>query len=74
MKEELPLLFEKECNNQLRLIWIAMSSCLYNETKLRDYQSANDPKRPIDLMSPAQRNKELSRICKLINDILLRND
>jgi hypothetical protein len=65
---ELPPLLEKAQKGGVKILWIAVSSSLYEETDIEKYQAANDPRQPLDLMSPAMRNRELVKICKFIRD------
>jgi internalin A len=63
--ELLPLLNSAETKG-VTIIWIAVSHSLYKETGIVDYQSANDPSRPLDSLSPTELNQELAQICERI--------
>ncbi len=63
---ELPPLLAASRNHGLRIVWVAVSASAYGETEIGDYQSANDPARPLDTLTPAKLNAELVRICETI--------
>jgi len=44
--------------------WV--SRCLYRETAIAEYQSANDPARPLDSLSTSKQNGVITEICKQI--------
>ncbi len=67
-KYELPILLNKNKNKELRIIWIAVSSSLFDKTEIRTIQSANNPDKPLDLLPQAIRNRELVHICKIIKE------
>jgi hypothetical protein len=52
------------------VIWIAVSTSLYEQTDIAALQAANDPSRPLDLLTPARRNKELHSIGQKIIEAL----
>ncbi len=68
-KHELPLL-EAARKEGLSILWIAISTSWYTETCIAEYQLVNNPAKPFDSLSRAERNKELVRICEKIKTAL----
>lgn len=60
-KNELPPLLANKT-----VFWIAVSPCLYEETELAQFQSANDPSKSIESLKGAARNSAWVSICKKI--------
>jgi hypothetical protein len=63
---ELKPILEAAEQQHITLLWIAVDYCLYQHTGLAPYQAMNDPARPLNSFSGAQRTRELMRICKKI--------
>ena len=63
-EKEMAYFLEISQQENVRILWIAVSKSLYELTPLRNIQCANDPKRPLDSLSEAEQNAELTKICK----------
>jgi GTPase SAR1 family protein len=67
-EHELPPLLNAAEEEGLRVIWVAVSDCLYAETAIADYQAANDPTSPLDSLRGAELNTALRRVCEQIKE------
>ncbi len=63
---ELPLILDRWHAGELGLVWIAVSSALFELTPLADIQAGNDPKRPLASMSASECDAELVRLARTI--------
>jgi hypothetical protein len=71
-ERELPPLLAAAEREQLTILCIHLSASLYAETELETYQAANDPGRPLDMLTPAEQNQQLVNICQQIKTALAR--
>jgi len=62
-KHELPPLLNAARNKGTTIFWIYISSCLYEQTEIAEYQAAHDVSRPLDQLTKPQRQGALSEIC-----------
>jgi hypothetical protein len=60
-----PLLKTAE-RNGVKIVWVCVSSCLYDETGIEAYQAAHDISRPLDSLNAAECNATLVSICREI--------
>jgi hypothetical protein len=66
VSNELPSLLDTAANDGLTIFWIAVRPSVYQQTALERYRAANDPAKPLATMTPANRDKELVKICERI--------
>jgi hypothetical protein len=66
VEEELPYFLKVADEEDVKIVWLLLSSCLYEETELRDYQAAHNISRPLDTLSEAERRAVWVEICKNI--------
>ena len=65
-EDELGPLLEAAETQGVSILWVCLSACLYDETGIEAYQAAHDPSRPLDSLTPAERNAALVGICREI--------
>jgi len=63
---ELPPLLDAALKEGVKIIWIPISYCLYDETEIGEYQAVHNPNQPLDALSPADLNQALVKISKII--------
>jgi tetratricopeptide (TPR) repeat protein len=59
---ELPILLRKAKAGGLTVLWMHLSSSLYQATELEEYQAAHDISKPLDLMTEPEQAKVLAEI------------
>ena len=69
-EHELPGLFAAADERDLRIIWIAISASAYADTAIEKYQSANDPRSPLDTLDAAAQNIALIKIYEHVRTAL----
>ncbi len=62
LDEELPFILESAEREQVRLMWVAVSSAPYDDLGIGQYQALNDPQRPLDSLDTGEQNSELTAI------------
>ena len=65
---ELPPLLEAAEREGLTIIWIPVSTSLFKETPIADYQAAHDTSKPLDGLSASAVNQALADICEKIKE------
>jgi hypothetical protein len=65
-EHELTHLLEAAEKQGLVILWVYVSSCLYDETEIGDYQAAHDISKPLDGLTPAEQNRVLVDVCRKI--------
>ena len=68
--EELPHLLNAAKKEGLTIVWIAVGFSSYEDTEIADYQTVNDPSRPLNSLSESQMDFELVKIAKVIDSTL----
>lgn len=70
MNVELPELIKASEERDLKILWVAVIPSLYEETAIADFQSTNNPAKPLANLSPAKAQREIVEICKKVLDAL----
>jgi internalin A len=70
LKNEMPQLLAAAEKRGLTILWIAISASLFEETPIAKYKALNNPARPLDRLSPAERNEALVKICQQIKECI----
>lgn len=68
--KEVPKLLESAQHKGLRVLWILLSDCLWNETEIASYQALHSPTAPLDSLEESEVNTALVAICKEIKRAL----
>lgn len=70
--EELPRFFEDARKGGLIVLWIAIKASAVSETPIANYKALNDSKNPLIGRHYAHRDRELERICRVIQETWLK--
>lgn len=62
MNHELPALLKRVKKGEVRLVWVAAEHSGVAATELANFQAANDPGRPLEVLSKPQRNAAMAHI------------
>jgi hypothetical protein len=65
-EHELTPILEAASKEGLVILWVYVSSCLYDETEIQHYQAAHDVAKPLDRLKPSERGDVLVAICRKI--------
>jgi hypothetical protein len=65
-EHELPPLLDAAKKEGLRILWVYISHCLYDETEIERYQAANEISKPLDSLTPSEQNRVLADVCRNI--------
>jgi hypothetical protein len=63
--ESVPLLHEAE-EGRVRILWVPVRDSAYKQTRLKNYQAAIDPKKPLATWPKAKRDQAWVKICEEI--------
>jgi ATP-dependent Clp protease ATP-binding subunit ClpX len=70
VEEELPYFLRVAEEEDVKILWLLLSSCLYEETPLGDYQAAHDLATPLDSLSDSSRRKVLVEVSRNIKTLV----
>jgi hypothetical protein len=69
---ELPYLLQAAEREGLQICWALLSECLYETTRLTEFQAAHNIETPLDTLNEAQRNVALAKIARDIKQLVDR--
>lgn len=69
LREEIPQLEERVRAGTLRLLWIPVRDCLWQESAIANYQAACDPSRPLASLSESERDHALVQVARAIERV-----
>jgi hypothetical protein len=65
-ERELPPLLEAAKREGVAILWVPVKSSAYKVTEIEKYQAVHPPEKPLASLRPADRDKALVEICKVI--------
>jgi hypothetical protein len=65
-KHELPPLLEATKKQGPIILWVYISTCLYDRTEIEGYQAAHDISKPLDSLTRGKQNAVLADVCRKI--------
>jgi O-acetyl-ADP-ribose deacetylase (regulator of RNase III) len=68
-EEELPPLLASAEEQGLKILWVYLSHCLYDEAGIGVYQAAHDIGRPLASLRRAKSDEELLKVCQEIKKV-----
>ena len=71
-QHELPALLSAASHNEVALLPVIVSDCLYESTDLAQFMSINDPTRPLRKLGIAERDKIWATLAREVDKVLLR--
>jgi hypothetical protein len=60
---ELPYLLKAGDERGVKILWVSVSSCMYEQTDLKDIQCVNEPAKPLDNFKSAAQKAAIKKIC-----------
>ncbi|MEV4516897.1 ATP-dependent Clp protease ATP-binding subunit ClpX [Dactylosporangium sp. NPDC049525] len=70
VKEELPFFLKAAAENDVKIVWVLLGHCLYEETQLVHYQAAFDPALPFDGMTDSARRSAWAKVCREVKALV----
>ena len=68
---EVPQLLEAAKSRGLRILWVLISDCLWNETEIANYQAVQMPPVPLDSLGESAAKTALKAVCEEIKRALM---
>ena len=67
-ENELSIILNAVEKDELKLFWVLVSKCLYDQTRLVNFQPANNLKKPLESLPKYKQDEVLNDICKKIKN------
>ena len=61
-------IFREAADGRMRIVWVLIRECGWQETPFKDYQSALPPEKPLAEMLPAKRARAWRKVCESIKN------
>ncbi len=68
--DEVPQLLKAAGDDGATVFWVCLSPCLWQQSPVAEYQSANDPDKPLDQMTKSKRKAVWQTICQKLLKVL----
>jgi hypothetical protein len=65
-EQELPFLLESADREGVRLLWVLVGDCLYDQTRIGEFQAAHDISTPLNGLGEAELDRALVQISRSI--------
>ena len=73
VREELPFFLKAAAENDVKIAWVLLGQCLYEETPIVEYQATFDPKNPLDGMTDSARRSAWAAVCREVKALVEEN-
>ena len=67
-RHELLPIIDSARQRGLRIYWVPVAASAYDQTEIASFQAVHDPRRPLEQLTPAERNAAWVRICREIGE------
>jgi hypothetical protein len=68
-QHELPPLLDAAERQGVTIFWICLGPCLFEKTRIADYQAAHDVSRPLSMLDEAPREAAVKEICEKLLEL-----
>lgn len=69
-EQELSPLLKSAQQEGVKILWICLGACLYEETEIVNYQAVHDVNKPLDTLESGEQNQVLATICQEIKQAI----
>lgn len=72
--EEVPLLLDARTKKGLKILWILVGDCMWEETFLKDIQSTIEPNTALNNLPEGERDISIKRVAEVVRDTFTKKD